>query len=153
MTKLTPLGFSSNRITELETRLCWPSYSQSFNEASSCILIKLILLWPITVDLHKIEKRAALFITNKYSNTYSMTEICDSINWVTLKDRREERLCLMYKIVLVNGFIAVDMNDYLMKGDARTQAHDLNLQQITVNTTGYQQSFFSNTIPIVEQST
>ena len=99
-------------------------------------------------NLHKIEKRAARFITNKYSNTYSMTEIFDSINWVNLKERRRDaRLCLMYKIV--NGVIAVDMNDYLIKGDARTRAHnDLKLQQITVNTTGYQHSFFPDTIPI-----
>ena len=58
----------------------------------------------------------------------------------------------MYNIV--NGLIAFDMNDYLMIGDARTRAHnDLKLQQITVNTTGYQHSFFPITNPYMEQST
>ena len=50
MTKLTPFGFSCNGIPELKTRLCRPSYIQLFNGAGLCILIKLILLWPITAD-------------------------------------------------------------------------------------------------------
>jgi hypothetical protein len=97
--------------------------------------------------LHKVEKRAARFVTSQYSNESSISDILDSLGWQSLETRRREaRLALFFKIA--KGLVAVDKDVYLTQGESRTRsANNMKFRQLKTTTTQYQNSFFPRTIP------
>jgi len=60
--------------------------------------------------------------------------------------RREIRLTLLFRIV--QGKIAIPVDDILTRADARTRSpHDYKFRHISANTQQYNNSFFVATVP------
>ena len=52
-----------------------------------------------TEGIERIQKRAARFVENRHRNTSSVSSMLFDLQWVSLKQRRQNiRLCLLYKI-------------------------------------------------------
>lgn len=65
-------------------------------------------------NAHKIEmvqRRAALWTTNDYARTTSVTSLLHQLDWQLLEERRSvASLCLFYKVV--NGLVAMPLPNY-----------------------------------------
>jgi len=61
----------------------------------------------IKIDqIEMVQRRAARYVTNRYHNTSSVTNMLDHLGWRSLALRRTDaRLCLMYKIV--HGLVVI----------------------------------------------
>ena len=50
-------------------------------------------------QLEHVQRRAARYVTNRYHNTSSVSNMIEHLNWQTLADRRtDERLVMLYFI-------------------------------------------------------
>ena len=100
-------------------------------------------------DINKIEKvqrRAARYVTNKYRNTSSVSNMIDNLNWRSLVDRRtDSRLTMLYKIS--HDKVAVPRTDRLIPPLRHSRyTHSLSYQIPSCRTQTWQQSFFPRTI-------
>ena len=97
--------------------------------------------------LESVQSRAARFVYNDYRRDSSVSNMITSLGWESLEHRRKlNRLSLFDKIV--NGKVAINAEDYLVKGDARTRSVNSNkYRQIQTKTAVYKHSFFPRTIP------
>ena len=104
----------------------------------------------ITMDLMKIEmvqRRSARYVTNRYRNMSSVTDMLEELNWESLESRRTKiQLTLLYKIM--NGMVDIPTSPYVTQASARTRSsHTMKLRQISSRTDAYKYSFFPRTIP------
>ena len=96
-------------------------------------------------QLEMVQRRAAMWVTGRYHNTSSVTEMLHSLDWRTLEQRRvDSRLCMLYKIrnCLVH-VVAVEEGDYLQRGTGRRQHQ---YRQIRADKDYTRFSFFSRTV-------
>lgn len=71
-------------------------------------------------QLEMVQRRAARWVTNRFHNTSSVTDMLHSLDWRTLEQRRvDARLCMLYKIR--NHLVAIDEKAYLQRGTGRRQ--------------------------------
>ena len=91
-------------------------------------------------SLEKVQRRAARWVTGRFHNTSSVTDMLNGLGWRDLAQRRvDSRLCLMYKIV--HGLVDIPMGVY-----CKLQRDGVHLQPIICRTKYYQFSFFPRTI-------
>ena len=77
-------------------------------------------------QLEMVQRRAARWVTNRYHNTSSVTDMLHDLEWRSLEQRRaDSRLCMLYKIR--NNLVAINEDDYLTRGSGRRkhQYHQL----------------------------
>jgi hypothetical protein len=135
------LGFLKRNIKVKNTELKQKAYNAivrpTMEYASS--------VWdPYTVqqsqNLEKVQRRAARWVTGRFHNTLSVTDMLNGLGWRELAQRRvDSRLCLIYKIV--HGFVDIPIGVY-----CRVQRDGIHLQPILYRTKYYQYSFFPRTI-------
>jgi hypothetical protein len=96
--------------------------------------------------IEMVQRRAARFVTNRYHNTSSVTELLTNLGWQPLAKRRADaRLCLMYKIV--NGLVAIPAHTYLIPFTRSSRLHHNKAFQIPHSNSDYHlNSFFPRTI-------
>ncbi len=71
-------------------------------------------------QLEMVQRRAARWVSNRYHNTSSVTDMLHSLEWRSLEQRRvDARLCMLYKIR--NSLVAIDEDNYLIRGTGRRQ--------------------------------
>ena len=77
---------------------------------------------PEIIDIiERVQRRAARYIFNDYSNESSVTSMISKLNWIHLYQRRANiRLCLIYKIV--NRLVTIPTDIYLIPIN-RTSRH------------------------------
>jgi len=93
-----------------------------------------------STTLEKVQRRAARWVTGRFHNTSSVTDMLSRLGWRELAQRRvDSRLSVMYKIV--HGLVAIPMGVY-----CTLQRDMVHLQQIVCRTQYYQFSFFPRTI-------
>ena len=93
-------------------------------------------------QLEMVQRRAARWVTGRYHNTSSVTEMLHSLDWRTLEQRRvDSRLCMLYKIR--NRLVAAEEGDYLQRGTGRRQHQ---YRQIRADKDYTRFSFFHRTV-------
>lgn len=100
-------------------------------------------------DKHKIEmvqRRAARYVTNRYHNISSVTDMIHSLDWQTLEERRKgARLTLMYKIK--NGLVKIETSNKLVTPSRLSRNMGVHSFQIqSSNTKVRKESFYPRTI-------
>ena len=95
-----------------------------------------------TLQLEKIQRRAARWTTSNYDYRSSVTAMLDQLGWRSLAQRRADaRLCLFYKIV--HGLVAVPLPDYIIPTHRVSRyCHSMIFRQIHTGTNYYKYSFF-----------
>ena len=95
-----------------------------------------------TLQLEKIQRRAARWTTSNYDYRSSVTSMLDQLNWRTLEQRRADaRLCLFYK--MIHGIVAVPLPDYVQPTHRVSRyCHSMTFRQIHTNRNYYKYSFF-----------
>ena len=98
------------------------------------------------LNLEKVQRRAARYVTNRYRNTSSVGDMLSSLDWRSLADRRTDaRLIMLYKIS--HELVAVSKTDRLLSPLRQTRnMHKLAYQIPSCKTQIRQLSFFPRTI-------
>lgn len=96
--------------------------------------------------LERVQRRAARFVTGKYSRDQSVTTMLRELQWPSLHQRRrDQRLVNFYKGV--NSHNALKLPPYLTMNKIHTRRqHGHNYTQMCCNTDSYKYSFFPRTI-------
>ena len=96
---------------------------------------------------YTVQRRSALYVTNRYRNMSSVTDMLEELNWESLESRRTKiQLTLLYKIM--NSMVDIPTSPYVTQASARTRSsHTMKLRQISSRTDAYKYSFFPRTIP------
>ena len=67
-----------------------------------------------------IQRRAARYVTNRFHNTSSVSDMLQDLNWPTLQQRRlRTRLIFFYKII--HNLVAIYPTDLLHPQDSRVR--------------------------------
>ena len=92
-----------------------------------------------------VQRRTARYVTNRYRNMSSVTDMLEELNWDSLESRRTKiQLTLLYKIM--NGMVDIPTSPYVTQASARTRSsHTMKLRQIS-RTDAYKNSFFPRII-------
>ena len=93
------------------------------------------------------QRRSARYVTNRYRNMSSVTDMLEELNWESLESRRTKiQLTLLYKIM--NGMVDIPTSPYVTQASARTRSsHTMKLRQISSRTDACKYSFSPRTIP------
>ena len=93
-----------------------------------------------------IQRRAARFVTNRYHNRSSVSDMLEHLKWPTLEHRRKlARLMMMYK--LSNNIVNVDYGDCLIQPQQFSRnMHPKSFQTISCRTNCRKESFLPRTI-------
>ena len=101
-------------------------------------------IWsPYTKDyIHKIkmvQRRAARYITNRYTNTSSVTSMIEHLEWESLEARRaKHQLTMLFKNI--HNLVDIPAK-YLTPASNRTRSqHSLKLRQIPISSDNYKAS-------------
>ena len=96
--------------------------------------------------IEMVQRRAARYVTNRYHNTSSVSGMLVTLAWRPLEYRRvDARLCMLYKIV--NGYVAIPPDPYLLPFTRSSRLHHSNAYQIPYSKCDYHlYSFFPRTI-------
>ena len=69
----------------------------------------------LVYQIEMVQRRAARWVTGRYHNTSSVSDMLRSLDWRSLEQRRvDSRLTILYKIQ--NHLVAIDENSYLQRG-------------------------------------
>ena len=98
--------------------------------------------------LEMVQRRAARFVTNRFHNTISVSDMLDHLQWETLEARRcKLQLKMFYKIV--NNIVDINKDLCLVPAMAKTRANHLKkFRQISTSRNCFKNSFFPRTIPL-----
>ena len=74
----------------------------------------------LVYQLEMVQRRAARWVTGRYHNTSSVSDMLRGLDWRSLEQRRvDSRLTILYKIR--NHLVAIDQNLYLQRGTGRRE--------------------------------
>ena len=91
-------------------------------------------------SIEKVQRRAARWVTGRYHNTSSVTDMTNDLGWRDLAQRRaDSRLTMLYKIT--RGLVDIPIGCYVS-----FQRNGVHLQPIIARTNYYQFSFFPRTV-------
>ena len=99
-------------------------------------------------QVEMVQRRSARFVTNRYRNTNSVTDMLGYLGWASHETRRSTMLLIvLYKIV--HGLIDIPPTDYLTQTNSRTRsAHKYKYKPYSTSTDCFKYSFFPRTIPL-----
>ena len=95
-----------------------------------------------TLQLEKIQRRAARWTTSNYNYRSSVTALLNNLGWRSLAQRQADtHLCLFYKIVY--GLVAVPLPNYIKPTNRVSRyCHSMTVRQLHTSTNYYKYSFF-----------
>jgi len=98
-------------------------------------------------QVEMVQRRAARFVTNRYHNTSSVTDMLDTLGWETLAERRAKlSVTFMYKII--HGYVAIPMVSYFIPLNTVTRGQQAyRYHHIQALTEYHRQSYFVRVIP------
>ena len=89
-----------------------------------------------------VQRRAARWVTGRYHNTSSVSDMLRGLDWRVLEQRRvDSRLSILYKIG--NHLVAIDENLYLQRG---TGGREYQYRQLRTDKDYTRFSFFPRTV-------
>ena len=96
----------------------------------------------LVYQLEMVQRRAARWVTGRYHNTSSVSDMLCGLDWRSLKQRRvDSRLTILYKIR--NHLVAIDENLYLQRG---TGLREYQYRQLRADKDYTRLSFFPRTV-------
>ena len=103
----------------------------------------------IKTGQHKVEmvqRRAARYVTSRYRNTSSVTDMLEEREWESLESRRvKARVTMLYNII--QDLIDIPASKYLTPATSRTRAlHSQKLRQFSACTESFRKSFFPDAV-------
>ena len=98
--------------------------------------------------LEMVQRRAARFVTNRYHNTSSVTDMLTSLEWLSLENRRQHlQLNMFYKII--HHLVDINKEDYLTPAPPRTKSpHNTRFLPYSTSSDILKFSFFPRCIPL-----
>ena len=99
------------------------------------------------MKIEMVQWNAARYVTNRYRNTSSVTNMLEELHWESLESRwLKIQLTLLFKIM--NDMVDIPATLYLTPASTRTRSnHMKKLRQVSSRTDIYKYSFFPRTIP------
>ena len=93
-----------------------------------------------------VQRRAARYITNRYHNTSSMTDMLDHLEWGSLETRwTKNQLIMFFKIL--RGLEDIPAETYLTPASTWTRSHhSLKLRHIPISSDYYKNSFYPKAV-------
>ena len=92
--------------------------------------------------IEMVQRRAARYVTNRYHNTSSVTEVLDHLEWETLEARRTKNRHIMF-FKIIHGLVDIPVEKYVTPASTRTRSrHSLKFRQIPTSSDYYKFSFF-----------
>ena len=107
---------------------------------------------PYTIQAKKmiemVQRGAARYVTDRYRNTSSVTDMLEDLNWDTLETRRaKSQVIIMFKVI--NDLVDIPAADFVNPALTRTRSHHgKKLRQYATSTDTLKHSFFPCTIPL-----
>ena len=96
----------------------------------------------LVYQLEMVQRRAARWVTGRYHNTSSVSDMLRGLDWRSLEQRRvDSRLTIPYKIR--NHLVAIDENLYLQRGTGR---REYQYRQLRADKDYTRFSFFPRTV-------
>ena len=99
-------------------------------------------------QIEKVQRRAARYVTNRYHNTSSVTDMLQNLNWPSLEIRRTRiRLIMFYKII--HHVVAIHPLDTLLLPTTTITRYNIIIviyQHIRTDKDSYKYSFYPRTI-------
>ena len=98
-------------------------------------------------QIEKVQRRAARYVTNRYHNTSSVTDMLQNLNWPSLEIRRTRvRLIMFYKII--HHVVAIHPLDTLLLPTTTITRYNTShtYKHIRTNKDSYKYSFYPRTI-------
>ena len=98
-------------------------------------------------QIEKVQRRAARYVTNRYHNTSSVTDMLQHLNWPSLEIRRTRvRLIMFYKII--HHVVAIHPLDTLLLPTTTITRYNTShtYKHIRTNKDSYKYSFYPRTI-------
>ena len=90
--------------------------------------------------VEKVQRRAARWVTGRFHNMSSVSDMLSDLRWRDLNQRRgDSRLCMAYKIV--HGLVAIPIGQFI-----KVQRDSVHLQTIYAKPNYYLYSFFPRTV-------
>ncbi len=90
--------------------------------------------------VEKVQRRAARWVTGRFHNMSSVSDMLSDLGWRDLNQRRvDSRLCMAYKIV--HGLVAIPIGQFI-----KVQRDGVHLQTIYAKPNYYLYSFFPRTV-------
>ncbi|MCG8035226.1 MAG: reverse transcriptase family protein, partial [Candidatus Thiodiazotropha taylori] len=101
----------------------------------------------LTSKLEMVQRRAARFVTSRYRNTSSVTDMLAELNWETLEIRRQKmQLVMLYKII--HHLVDINSSPYLIPAKSLPRSsHNTRFLQHHASTDTYKFSFSPRSIP------
>jgi hypothetical protein len=98
--------------------------------------------------LERVQRRAACFVSGRYHNRSSVSDMISNLNWETLEQRRMiARVTMFYKIT--NNVVAIHPNQYVTHQQKITRStNKLQFQTYSTTKDYFKYSFFPQTICI-----
>ncbi len=98
-------------------------------------------------QIEKVQRRAARFVSSRYHNTSSVSDMLQTLNWPSLEIRKTRtRLIMFYKIIHSVVAIQPPIN-LLIPADPRTRQCNIHsFKHIHTNKDSYQFSFYPRTV-------
>ncbi len=98
--------------------------------------------------IQAVQRRAARYVTNRFHNTSSPTEMLLDLNWEALQTRRQKiKLCTFYKIH--HGLLNISAPPYIHLAPSRTRrTHPLSYFELTTSADYYRKSFYPSTVTL-----
>ena len=95
-----------------------------------------------------VQRRAAMYVKNRYHNISSVTEIIGQLQWTSLEERRRTaRLILLHVYKISNGLVKIDAADRLITPTRFSRnMHRRSFQIPACHTTARTESFYPRTI-------
>ena len=103
------------------------------------------------LQIEKIQRRAARYVSNRYHNTSSVTDMMSDLNWAPLEVRRiRYRLIFFYKVI--HHLVAIPYSSLLIPVDTRTRHTNPNsFRHIQTSKDCYKYSYFPRSITLWNQ--
>ena len=99
--------------------------------------------------LEAVQRRAARFVNNDYSNLSSVTAMIQDLEWPTLEERRwVTKVTMLFKIL--NNIVYIPADQYLIPiSNTRSRRHQQRLKQyLSFQVNAFMNSFFPSVINI-----
>jgi hypothetical protein len=96
-------------------------------------------------QVEMVQRRAARYVTRRYHNTSSVTDMINTLKWESLEQRRAKaRLALFYKII--SSAIAIPMPSCILLPNRPRPGFPHQFQMIFASTESFKNSYFPRTV-------
>ena len=94
--------------------------------------------------IEAVQCQAACWVTGRYHNTSSVSDMLSQLGWPTLQRRQQTILLMMYKVV--NKLISIDHSFLQHPAHTTRPAHSYSFIPMYTHTDSFKYSFFQRTI-------